>query len=260
MVKAPRHPDGVARIDTGLNAALAAVDAGVPAVRPLVDHLVVLDTGPVSVWPYVAHDRVAPADLDLVRAARFGGALGAVARVPRTGSVHWDPFVRFPFYLSLPAVPARLRDVAADLCGHIQEMFQAVALPVAASPWVPAHGDVSVSNALFTADEALLIDFDSAGMRPAGWDLACLSVHLGREAGNDAAFEVAADAWRAASRTSEAPPGFNQMELVKVTMSTMFGFTLEPTGDRHAVMAERFAVLRSWLTSGVAPRYIPQMP
>jgi thiamine kinase-like enzyme len=42
-----------------------------------------------------------------------------------------------------------------------------------------SHGDASVSNALFAdSSSVLLIDWDSAGFREFGWDLACLWVDV----------------------------------------------------------------------------------
>jgi Ser/Thr protein kinase RdoA (MazF antagonist) len=243
VAKLARHPDGRQRLQTGLNAAAICASAGVPVVEPLISELVETAVGPVSLWPYVAHRHVTAADLSYSDGYQLGLAIAAVARMPADQHLTWDPYARIPHRLEATDAPA---DVVAQVAITVAAAQQAVGLDGAQAQF--AHGDMSVANALFTADGVLLIDLDSAGTRPFGWDLACLDFHVARDNANMAAFTGAMDAWG-----STLPHvALDGMAIIKAVMATTFLLTLEPTAERLSVVIGRCARIDRWVAEFLA--------
>ncbi|MFC7280206.1 phosphotransferase [Paractinoplanes rhizophilus] len=95
------------------------------------------------------------------------------------GLAAWRPPAG-PLRVAATDWPGRIRRYVADgdLPGEDQRMLLAT---VAAAPAVFGHGDPLASNALLTDDGAVtFIDFEFAGLYPAGADLALLGILLGR--------------------------------------------------------------------------------
>jgi thiamine kinase-like enzyme len=159
----------------------------------------------------------------------------------------WDPFARVPHRLATSTAPRELRERA----GSVVTAVAAATPALDPAEFVFAHGDISTGNVLGTPDHRVwLIDFDSAGRRPCGWDLACLDVDLWLEAGNDEAMAAVREGWRSESELPVSPCG---LALVKATMATTFALTLDATPDRCKAIDARLSAVLIWAQDGTAP-------
>ena len=239
VAKLARHPDGRQRLQTGLTAAVTCAAAGIPVVQPLYPTLVETRDGVVSLWPYVDHRHLKASMLDYEDGFHLGLVLAALAKLPADTSPEWDPLARIPYRLATTEAPP---DIVAAVARTVELVQKAVTLE-----WTDhqfAHGDISATNALFTTAGVVLIDFDSAGRRPLGWDIACLDVHLAREHGNIKAFRGVLDAWTNTIPSSD----LQTMAIVKAMMATTYMLTLPPTTARLSSIAERCATVERWIT------------
>jgi Ser/Thr protein kinase RdoA (MazF antagonist) len=238
VAKLARHPDGRQRLQTGLSVAVKLAAAGIPVVQPLRPELLETAAGPVSLWPYTGHRRLEAPDLGYEDGYQLGLALAALTQLPTGGDRSWDPLSRIPHRLATSEAPP---GVVAAVARTVELVQNEVFLDWAASQF--AHGDASTANALFTASGVLLIDLDSAGERPLGWDVACLDVRLVREQGNTEAFAGVRAAWR---RTLAAVD-LRAMAILKATMATSFLLTLPPTSARLASITDGCATIERWV-------------
>jgi Ser/Thr protein kinase RdoA (MazF antagonist) len=239
IAKLARHPDGRQRLQTGLTAAATCATAAIPVVQPLRPELVETSAGPVSLWPYIDHRGLEAPDLDYEDGYQLGLALAALAQLPTDGAPPWDPFSRIPHRLGATEAPP---DIVATVARTVELVQGSVCLEWGSSQF--AHGDISAANALFTTAGVFLIDLDSAGQRPLGWDLACLDVHLVREHRNAEAFTGALDAWT----TTLPPVDLRTMAILKATMAATFLLTLPPTSVRLASITQRCATIERWVS------------
>jgi Ser/Thr protein kinase RdoA (MazF antagonist) len=247
IAKVATHPDGFDRLATGVRAALAAADAGIPVVVPLCGDVLESDVGPLTVWPLLTHRRVTAEALTGPDGRRLGAALGALSTLPSEPR-QWDPFYRVEYRLTMTAAPAALVAQARHLVTTL------AARPVPAAT-VFAHGDASVPNALFADHGVLLIDLDSAGRYPAGWDLACLRRSVRAEAANPVGWRGLEEGWQAAA--GAVPEHLETLEMLKATRATTFLFTLTPTPERLATIAARLGVLTRWLEDAAPTERAP---
>lgn len=237
VAKLARHPDGRQRLQAGLSAAARLATAGIPAVQPLRPELLETAAGPVSLWPYTGHRHLAAPDLGYEDGYQLGLVLAALAQLPTGGDRSWDPLSRIPHRLATATAPP---GVVAAVARTAELVKDAVSFDWEASQF--AHGDASTANALFTASGVLLIDLDSAGERPLGWDVACLDVRLVREHGNAEAFAGVMAAWQ---RTQPAVD-LRAMAILKAAMATSFLLTLPPTSARLASITDSCATIERW--------------
>ena len=241
LVKVARHEDGARRLAVGLHAAREFAAAGVPVVAPLRDKLLDTPLGAASLWPLVEHVHATGPALGEDYARALGRALVALSGAPPFPPTPWDPFARVPARLSgsefSPALTGRIGELVNDLAP--------LATEVSRLETTFAHGDASIANTLCLTDGRVkLIDLDSAGWRPRGWDLACLYVHLDLEAGNRAAFAALAREFSPSERR-HVP----RLALVKAAMATTFALTLEPTERRTQLLEHRVTQLHVWAGS-----------
>ena len=247
VAKMARHPDGRIRLANGLQTALSARAHGVQVVTPLVDHLIETDDGPVSLWPRITHVGLDSPGLSTICAQGIGTALALLSQLDPGPPSAWDPFARVPHRLATSTAPRELRERA----GSVVTAVAAATPALDPAEFVFAHGDISTGNVLGTPDHRVwLIDFDSAGRRPRGWDLACLDVDLRLEAGNDEAMAAVWEGWRSESELPVSPCG---LALVKATMATTFALTLDPTPDRCKAIDARLSAVLIWAQDGTAP-------
>ena len=247
VAKMARHPDGRSRLANGLQTALSARAHGVQVVTPLVDHLIETDDGPVSLWPRITHVGLDSPGLSTICAQGIGTALALLSQLDPGPPSAWDPFARVPHRLATSTAPRELRERA----GSVVTAVAAATPALDPAEFVFAHGDISTGNVLGTPDHRVwLIDLDSAGPRPRGWDLACLDVDLRLEAGNDEAMAAVREGWRSESELPVSPCG---LALVKATMATTFALTLDPTPDRCKAIDARLSAVLIWAQDGTAP-------
>lgn len=247
VAKMARHPDGRNRLANGLETALSAHAHGVQVVTPLVDHLIETDDGPVSLWPRITHVGLDSPGLSTICAQGIGAALALLSQLAPGPPSAWDPFARVPHRLATSTAPRELRERA----GAVVTAVAAATPAFDPAEFVFAHGDISIGNVLGTPDHRVwLIDLDSAGPRPCGWDLACLDVDLRLEAGNDKAMVAVREGWRAESELPVSPCG---LALIKATMATTFALTLDPTPDRCQAIDARLSAVLIWAQDGAAP-------
>lgn len=241
LVKIARHADGARRLAVGLQAAQLLAGTRVPVVPPLCDTLLDTPLGPASLWPLIPHEIVTGYSLGEPHARALGRALVALSITPLLPPSQWDPFARVPARLAQskfsPALTDRISDLVNDLVpvasdiSHLETAF--------------ARADASITNTLCLPNaQVTLIDLDSAGWRPRGWDLACLYVHLALEARNPTAYaalahEFAPDVVRLVPR----------LALIKATMATTFALTLTPTEHRTRLLERRVTQLSAWAAS-----------
>lgn len=249
VAKVPRHADGGARLLNGLRAAAAAAAAGVPVVAPLHTTPIQTRVGPVTVWPYVDGRRPTAGDLTIREGEELGYALGLLAKRLPGGSGRWEPFERAPDRLTRSRQPADVVVRTAALVESVRERHPAGGLEV--GPY--AHGDISVGNTVHPDGKVLLIDLDSAGNKPKGWDLACLRLHLEIEGGNRLANEAALAGWATATGEERPPAAGQEMELVKATMVTTFLHTLPAAPDVVQATRARLQQLEEWVSGGRVP-------
>lgn len=239
VAKLARHPDGRQRLQIGLSVATKLAAAGIPAVQPLRPELLETAAGPVSLWPYTNHRHLEAPDLSYEDGYQLGLAHAALAKLPTDGDRSWDPLSRIPHRLETSAAPP---GVVAAVARTVELVKDAVFIDWTVSQF--AHGDASAANTLFTASGVLLIDLDSAGERPLGWDVACLDVRLVREHRNSEAFDGVLDAW-----VSTLPAvDLHAMAILKATMATSFLLTLPPTSARLASITDCCATIVRWVS------------
>lgn len=251
VAKMPRHPDGIDRLRNGVTSATFARRATSCVLQPAQPELVSTEAGPASLWPRITHESATGSTLSGTAAANLGRALAELSRVPHEDAA-WDPYSRVPGRLSRTTFPT------ADV-EHVRAVAQVAAgLVPSYSVSAFAHGDASVGNALVTLDGGvLLIDLDSAGSRPAGWDLACMYAHLALEGGRHDLFDAVLRGW--VDRAPE-PSGWREWALVKAAMATSFLLTMEPTERNRDILGRRCSAMLNWVDSGVAPVGLAALP
>lgn len=247
VVKVAKHPDGRARLANGVTAAERASAHGVPVVAPLSTEVHDTPIGPLSLWPRIQHEPATAATLTRGHGAQLGSALAHLAQV-QVDPAGWDPLGRIGHRFDSTTAPVELVQRARDLA--IQLAFD----PTPTQELRFAHGDISTGNVLFTADGALLIDLDSAGPRPGGWDLACLDLHLVREAGNADAYAGVLHGW---AEVAPVPEVDERLVALKAFMATTFQLTFEPTTDRLTRIADRLEALENWRAGSGLDRVPP---
>jgi hypothetical protein len=253
IAKVPRHPDGPARLANGLRCATTLATNGVPVLHPLEEELVLTGAGPVSLWPYVENRPQNPDSCSKEYANALGEALGQLSLVPPDAPCSWEPFER---------LQRRLAEYHSPLTSSMREVVEHVRNYTKLAPppqWQWAHGDISVANTLMNEQgEVLLIDLDSSGPRPPGWDMACLWVHLVLENKNQVVYD---EALSSATAVGGHVPDLAQLvdlALIKATMSTSFLFTMGSPAKHHDVIAARIEVLHRWVR-GEVPSTLPTM-
>jgi Ser/Thr protein kinase RdoA (MazF antagonist) len=246
VAKVAKHPDGAARLANGVEATLAADAAGVPVVAPLLGYVLSTDAGPVSLWPLMEHR--APTEIGAEDWARLGVALARLSLV-ECAPTSWNPLSSVEHRLVTTKAPAALVERARRV---VAAMGECRFPPADCATF--AHGDISTANTLFTETAALLIDLDSAGPRPTGWDLACLEAHLVKEGGNDAAFSGVVAGW---STVAPVPPNDDRLVALKAFMATTFQFTFPPEPARLERISKRLAAIEHWIAGGSLHRFPP---
>ena len=243
VIKIGVRPDSRSRLENGVLGAVKAKSAGACALEPIGG---VVDTplGPVSLWPRLQD----PRRLDPQSAAVAGRYFSYLPSIPVTSESLWDPFVRVKHRLEKSTLPVDAERMMESL----------VQLSVEKSPLqgklVFTHGDASFSNILNTPKGPVLIDFDSCGARPYGWDLACLKFSSLESSSGSSLFEAVLSAW---SELRRVPDRWEEWVQVKAVLATSFMMTLPPSPQLEHVFWERCKVLRTWLTLGDPPESFP---
>lgn len=248
-------PYGRERLVTGLRAALELADAGHPVVRPLHDEVFETDIGSVTFWPYQRNTPLNTSTLAPQVAHDLGSVLGRISN-HRSGQVEWHPFERLDERLDAG------RDIATpeELLTLTNLARQAYDWAVESGAWDTgtfAHGDVSLANVLSADGQLHLIDFDSAGICPAGWDLACLLLRLNLQTYNPAAAAAAARGWAQHAPIPD-PVQLGALMAVKLVQATSFmllNAAADPTNI--TVFTDRLTVLTGPLERRELPPFIP---
>lgn len=240
VAKIPFRADGAARVRHGL---VEARRVGVErrALPPVEDDALESPWGPVSLWPRLEHRPLRGATITRREAGELGHALGLVSTTPLGGPAVWNPFGRVPLRLAASRYDDGLTGAVADMVERVR----------AATPdpttWVYGHGDAGLSNALATATGVWLIDFDSAGLVPVGWDMATMYLHLVLTLGRADAFAGFSTGWRAAAET---PGDWPTWLATRAASGTAYLLTLSASEERAAAIRSRIGSLGRWARTG----------
>lgn len=238
VAKVAKHPDGAVRLTTGVDAALRVAAISVCVVTPLLPRVMELEIGAVSLWPLITHRGIDAHSLNYDDGVLLGASLSQLPLVGHNDST-WDPLARIPYRLSNTSVPTGL----VRRAWLLYDVFERL-VPTRA-PLVFAHGDMSIGNVLFTSTEALLIDLDSAGGRPADWDMSCLKLQLIHQEDNEEAYAGVLAGW---SSRAEPPIPDENLVALKAFMATTSQLTFPPTQESVARIEKRFLALERWAT------------
>lgn len=201
-------------------------------VAPVMDSPV----GFVSAWEQVNHDVVTVDDLtgwmvkdaiqQLLKIEHIPVPLGYVGH-------RW---------MGLDLVRVRLLSHANHrLAARVGEVYELAKSRVPVPPaTVLGHGDAHLRNMLYQGSNVSLIDFDSMGMFPKGWDLAAFWNNVMWEGGNMIAWG-----------TRQPPP--LSLRIIKALYSTSFLLTVSNSMDVADIIEQRCGVLEDVLATGREP-------
>ncbi len=243
-------PHGLAQLENGVEHAFVLHEFGVPVVLPLLDYVEETALGPTSLWPLVEHVNVTPRTITPTQARELGRVISLVARCNVGVSTPWDPFSRVTHRLENSTFPwSTIRRTQ-----KLAELVEPMSRLVSGFDYEMAHGDAAISNCLFLADgSVVLIDLDQSGWRPRHWDIANLYNNLVIEQDNVQAFVAFLEGHGDVDEVARVG-AVMEAALVKATLTTTFGLTLEPTPEHISAMRMRLDQMFEWVAGKVPQR------
>lgn len=245
---------GPARLKNGLRSAIVFGQRGVPCVQPIYPALKETELGPTTFWPRVFHHSLTSKTMDVETSDSLGKVLAKVSNLPRNDDLSWGG-------ATVDMGSQSRRGLWGTEAQHVElsiqlgKAVQWVRLSGALVDWRMSHGDITLSNVLVTGSGIQLIDLDSAGMAPMGWDLACVLAELKLEGNNNAAAEALINGYR--SRGHLPTPGvLSALQGLRLVTRTLSLLKQDPVEGLKEVFEARLDQLSVSLRTRTLPEFV----